>query len=429
MFWKKGKRVVCLGLDGTPYSLLGYLIERGVMPNLKGIVERGTLVESLSSIPEISSVAWTTIFTGSNPAEHGIFGFTDLHANSYRLRFPNFHDVEVPTLWERLGEKKRRSIVINVPATYPAKPVLGKMVAGFVAIDLKKACWPAEWADELERSNYVIDVEVGDYVGEPSGLVEALKQALEVRGRVILDLFEREKFDLFWAVVTETDRLHHFLFDAAYDEGHPLHDAFLDIYRRIDELIGELVKRMGGRTSFFMFSDHGFCGLKQEVNVNVWLQQNGYLAFERTPPESLEDIAQGSRAFALDPSRIFVNLKGRFPKGSVEQGDRDGIVDELAEKLGGLKGPDGEPIIARVFKSEEVYSGHLFDRACDLVLISHPGYDLKGRVRADSLFSRPHFTGMHTRHDAFFLSAQPMKLEEPFEIAQIYNVLAVELGL
>ncbi|HDH97299.1 MAG TPA: hypothetical protein ENF73_06210 [Proteobacteria bacterium] len=429
MFWRKGRKVVCLGLDGTPYSLLTHLIDRGVMPNTKSIVERGTLVESTSSIPEISSVAWTTIFTGKNPAEHGIFGFVDLVPNSYRIRFPSFHDVKAPALWERLTEQKRRSIVVNVPATYPAKPLYGRLVAGFVAIDLKKACWPVEWADELERRGYIIDIEVGDYEGRLGAMIEALHESLEIRSRVILDLFDREKFDLFWAVITETDRLHHFMFDAAYDESHPLHSGFVELYARIDRLVGELAKRMGSRTSFFAFSDHGFCRLKREVNINAWLQQNGYLEFERTPPESLEDIAHGSRAFALDPARIFVNLKGKFPKGSVERGDRDRLVDELAGKLISIADEDGEPVIARVFRREEIYDGPLADRACDLVLIARPGYDLKGRIRADSVFLRSHFTGMHTRHDAFFLSAQPMRLDEPFGIAQIYGILAEELGL
>lgn len=416
-------------MDGTPHSLFDYLIKKGAVPNFARLVERGTLVESLSSVPEISSVAWTTIFTGTNPAGHGIFGFVDLQPYSYKLRFPSFLDVRVPTLWEKLSEKNRRSIIVNIPATYPAKPLLGKLVSGFVAIDLKKAAWPREWAGELERAGYLIDVDVGDYADKKEKLVKALEKSIEVRGRVILDLFEREEFDLFWAVVTETDRLHHFLFDAAFDENHPLHEAFVGVYKKIDELAGELLKRLDGRANFFAFSDHGFTKVEREVNINLWLQKKGYLKFEKSSPKSLEDISSDSIAFALDPARIFLNLKGRFPKGCVEPSNREKIVGEMVDELKKLATEDGKPIISSVFRSEEIYSGPLMDRAPDLVLVSRKGFDLKGKISAENLFSKTHFCGMHTRDDAFFLASERKDFEQPLEIEKIYSILAQELEI
>lgn len=416
-------------MDGTPRSLLDYLIKKGVMPNTARLVERGTFLETISSIPEISSVAWTTIFTGTNPAEHGIFGFVDLQPHSYKIRFPSFFDVRVPALWERLSEKNRRSIIVNIPATYPAKPLLGKLVSGFVAIDLQKACWPKEWAEELERAGYLIDVDVSNYLNDREGLVRALEKSIEVRGRVILDLFVKEEFDLFWAVITETDRLHHFLFDAAFDEGHPLHKAFVEVYGKIDELLGELLRRLDSRTRLFVFSDHGFTKVEREVNINFWLQENGYLKFENSPPASLEDISSESIAFALDPARIFLNLKGRFPKGCVEPSEKERVVDKLACELEKLESEDGKRIISRIFRSEEIYSGPLIDKAPDLVLVSNKGFDLKGRISAKNLFAKTHFAGMHTRDDAFLIASERRAFEHPLEIAKIYSILTQALEM
>ncbi len=59
--------------------------------------------------------------TGANPGTHGIFGFTEFERGSYRIRFPSFPDLKAPTLWDRLGKKGRRSVVINQPSTYPAR--------------------------------------------------------------------------------------------------------------------------------------------------------------------------------------------------------------------------------------------------------------------------------------------------------------------
>ena len=60
-----------------------------------------TLTLSVSSIPEISSVAWSSAITGVNPGKHGIFGFTDLAKGSYITTFPNYLALKAPAFWEQ----------------------------------------------------------------------------------------------------------------------------------------------------------------------------------------------------------------------------------------------------------------------------------------------------------------------------------------
>ena len=62
------------------------------MPNSSRLMEDEIFKKMESSIPEVSSVAWSSIITGKNPGEHGIFGFTDLMPKTYPLIFPNFND-------------------------------------------------------------------------------------------------------------------------------------------------------------------------------------------------------------------------------------------------------------------------------------------------------------------------------------------------
>ena len=96
------------------------------------ILDDARLAPLRSSVPEISSVAWTSFFTGANPGRHGIFGFTDL-GPGYRLRFPSLRDVRVPPLWEEWNARGLRTAILNVPATYPAPDRIdGALVSGFV---------------------------------------------------------------------------------------------------------------------------------------------------------------------------------------------------------------------------------------------------------------------------------------------------------
>ena len=70
-------RIFILALDGTPYTLLKKLIAGNRMPNLKRLVEEADFKQMDSVIPPVSSVAWASFMTGSQPREHGIYGFVE----------------------------------------------------------------------------------------------------------------------------------------------------------------------------------------------------------------------------------------------------------------------------------------------------------------------------------------------------------------
>ncbi len=79
LFPKRSKQALLIGIDGVPYSFLKTCIEKDVMPQLKRILTRGFTLHSMNaSIPDVSSVSWTSFSTGVNPGEHGIYGFTEL---------------------------------------------------------------------------------------------------------------------------------------------------------------------------------------------------------------------------------------------------------------------------------------------------------------------------------------------------------------
>ena len=87
----KNKRTVIIGIDGVSFGLLKELSDKGIMSNFKELRRNGIFSKMESSIPEISSVSWSSIITGKNPGEHNIYGFTDLINGTYSLSFPNFH--------------------------------------------------------------------------------------------------------------------------------------------------------------------------------------------------------------------------------------------------------------------------------------------------------------------------------------------------
>jgi predicted AlkP superfamily phosphohydrolase/phosphomutase len=212
-------------------------------------------------------------------------------------------------------------------------------------------------------------------------------------------------WNLFIGVFTGTDRLQHYFWDDYENTDSPWHKTVIDYYRAVDTVIGEMTEKMSGDTALMMLSDHGFAHLEKEVFINSWLRKQGYLQLKNDSPRSFEDIeVEGTKAFALDPARIYINLKGVMPNGIVSPGpEYEQLIKELTDGFLSLRDEEtGKALITRVFRKKELYTGPLIDKAPDLVLWSAQGYDLKGAVTKNSLLGKSRFTGMHTQEDAFF---------------------------
>lgn len=428
LFRKRDKRRACvIGLDGVPCWLLERLAQQGVMPRTAAIVRDGELSALKAALPPISSVSWTSFMTGANPGEHGIFGFTDVEPQSYRLRFPLFPEVAVPTLWDRLGKAGKRCAVMNQPATYPARPIPGALVSGFVALDLAKSVVPPAYLKPLRDLGYRIDVDTKTARENPDSLLADIDATHAIRRRAGEWLWDREEWDYFQFVVTGTDRLHHFLWQAVESAEGGRHARAMAYYRAVDELVGEFWDRFHkGRSGdregegFFLLSDHGFCALRQEVRLNAWLREAGYLEYRADDPSTVADISDTTRAFALDPGRIHLNVKGRFGRGCVEAAQAPALRAEIAARLRDLRF-EGEPVVRQVFTREEAYHGPRADLGPDLVVLTHNGFDIKGTTKGKEVFGTTHFQGMHTWDDALVWSALPVKADP--EIADLASVI------
>jgi len=423
---KKRSRAVVVGLDGVPFSLLNDLKTTGCIPNMASIFDSGSFNQMEVCIPEISSVSWSSFMTGTQSGEHGIYGFIDLEPATYQMYFPNFSHLKADTLWDILSKKRKKTVVINMPATYPARNLNGALISGFVATDINKAVYPTSLIPRLKEIGYRIDIDMTKAREDSEFLFRDLEATLEGRKRSTELLWPETDWDLFIVVITGTDRLMHFLWDAYEDEHHPYHQDFMDYFRKVDNFIGDIYEKFlnlersnKDKNNFFMLSDHGFTKIETEVYLNRWMQENGYLNFNKENPASIMDIGANSTAFALDPSRIYINLKEKYPLGTVNQNDYEKIRQEIKEGLESITYNNDGPIIEKVYLGEELYKGPHVGSGPDLVALSKKGYDLKGRVNVDSIFGRTSLCGMHSQDDAFFYSSNGDPCDSIFKAKEI----------
>jgi predicted AlkP superfamily phosphohydrolase/phosphomutase len=393
-------RVAFVGVDGVPFSLLADHPEE--FPNFAALADEGSAGAIDSIVPPESSACWPALTTGVNPGETGVYGFSDREVGSYETYIPTGTDVQATRLWDRVTDAERQASVLNVPVTYPPQLNVQRMVTGFLSPkELEKVAHPPEFADTLESLDYKIDVnpKLG-HADDKSEFLENVHETVDARFETFEHVIEADDWDLFFGVFMTTDRVNHFLFED-YESGGDYHDEFLAFYRKVDDYVGRIREMLPESVTLVVASDHGFTTQHHEVYLNTWLEEQGWLTYEDDDHEELADIADDTRAYSLIPGRLYLNLEGREPRGSVPQEEYEERREELKRMLLDLEGPSGDPVAERVVEKEEAFRGDHDDIAPDLVVIPNDGFDLKAGFKGhESTFGHGPRNGMHTFDNA-----------------------------
>lgn len=406
-------RILVLGLDGVSLDIANALAPS--CPNLARIADRATTV--CSELPELSPVNWTSFFTGQGPEVHGIYGFTQIDPRSYTLSINNFEQVSCPTIFDTLGKQGIVSKVINLPTTYPARPLRGMMISGFVADDLARSVYPPFLSAAL--GNYTLEADTTRGVSNPEYMLAELRKTLASRRHALDLLWPDLEWDLFVFVLTETDRLFHFFLPAVLDTAHPLHSGMMALLREWDQLIGEVLARydaLPGPKRLIVLADHGFTDLKTEVDLNAWLMQRGNLLLAGSPAAEWDAsmIASQTTAFALDPGRIHLHCNDIFPAARNARMALAPLLPQFMDELMRLTWR-GERVMKRVYLKEELYGTHATGMAPDLVCEPNPGFDLKAKFDRTEIFGLHGRFGTHTADGAIFFDSerqQPKRIRE-----------------
>jgi predicted AlkP superfamily phosphohydrolase/phosphomutase len=235
-----------------------------------------------------------------------------------------------------------------------------------------------------------------DRVDEKAFLDDA-NRAMDDRERVIFKNLEDDDWDLFVAAIETTDRVSHMMW-RLIDPAHPMYDAALaakygdaieKIYVRADDLVGRLRAKVPRDAIFMVMSDHGFHSFRRGVNLNTWLVQNGYMAFEGQESEkkTLADLFgrgkffQGvdwkrTRAYAVGLGQIYFNMKGREGQGIVSDGaEYKALQEEIRAKLVTLIDPaNGQRVFRDIYRRDDIYTGEFLANAPDLQVGFNDGY-------------------------------------------------------
>jgi predicted AlkP superfamily phosphohydrolase/phosphomutase len=218
--------------------------------------------------------------------------------------------------------------------------------------------------------------------------IEQCLQTDRERVSMFFDALDNIGRGLCVCVFDGTDRVQH-SFWRQLDPEHPAHRGSYQpaaepeiekIYRNADRILGETMKKCRDRNTLLMvISDHGFNSFRYGIDLNRWLEENGYLALTENGrgKKNLAGVDWSkTRAFAIGLSGIYLNLKGREAQGLVDSGaEAVQLREELVEKLQGFIDPlHGKPVVKRVYNAMKIYQGPYKQDAPDLLVGYNAGY-------------------------------------------------------
>jgi len=295
----------------------------------------------------------------------------------------------------------------------------------------KDFTWPPEFAASLEGYQIEQPLATMGYSrAADRELIRSSLEILEQQGETALRLLAREPWDFFFVCFTGTDRIQHRLWnhlERIKDEGGRMRDeatrnrraADEDIedaeffrenleryYGLLDATIGRLVEAAGEQANCIVLSDHGFGPAPQRAvyrralarqlgleagegaggfyGLRAWLERHGILSGDRVRRflvgarlrrvlSRLTRLALRKEQEAWRSSRAYLVILHKYIGGiginlAPSDPEYETLRQSLMARLTDVRDPDsGEPIIAAVWRREEIYHGPRIEVCPDVV--------------------------------------------------------------
>jgi predicted AlkP superfamily phosphohydrolase/phosphomutase len=194
-------------------------------------------------------------------------------------------------------------------------------------------------------------------------------------------VWQSREADFLMLVEIGPDRLHHGFFEHL-SETHPRHRPESPeialaraYYAALDEELGALCALADTDTAILVASDHGARPLRSAFCISEWLIREGLLTLRERPLQAAPLRAEWvdwerSQVWAEGGyyARVFVNLRGREPRGAVAPEAYEALRRELRARLLAITAADGSPWRNRVEAPDELYR-QVAGQAPDLIAI------------------------------------------------------------
>lgn len=421
------KKTIMVILDGLDYEYIKNNLNQ--FEFFKGLYEKHRLCSLESVIPADSIPSWTTIYTGLNPAEHGVLESID-YLDFKNKQKGDYSIIQGHSFWDLLGKKGKKVFIFNPFMAYPAWNVNGLMICGPVF----------EGGDVSTNRPDLVNMKsmpsIGGMVDHPTDkeMLQFYKETMELSQKqfdTFHEYFQKDKYDFAFLGVTTPDRMQHFLWrytdseDRTFPGENKLQNSIFEMYQLMDENVKRIMDDYGEEYNVVVISDHGH-GRRCEKTfyINQWLISQGIIKDKSKKKRFVEYaknstfkflttfhiVETGTRFFKhfkfahkiKNADYVFSNKKqkvfapkfdGCNPFGGIvvtrSEFDSDDDYEMMRQKIidGLLHVKDhGKHIMIWVKRREEIYEGSMVENYPDIVYQMKPEYGVDRGLFGKRLF-------------------------------------------
>jgi predicted AlkP superfamily phosphohydrolase/phosphomutase len=477
-------KLIIIGIDGMDFDL--YAKWKKDLPNLRKLSEQGISLPLESVYPPDSICAWTTIFTGLDPSEHGLL-YTINYLNKNKEIDIDTSAFAGKTFWDIVGINNKRVCIVNPFLAYPPWKVNGVMVSGPVFIDGTAKSYPENvlYDYQIPELGGIVDFPTEKTLQNFLDKTKCSTRALTTFGK---ELYQKEEWNIFFITFLTLDRIKHFMWryqdheDPTYPGNNPFENSIKETYQYFDSIVGEFLEIAKNNTATMVLSDHGHqrrC--YRIVNINEYLRRLGYLQVNIPSIKyfssnywiekiknlllktivvfHLEDISSKLIKYipyksALKKGTFVTNYKDSVAFADVEFSGKnpsvgirlnkevisfknkkyDDIREKIISEMVDLIDPvTGKKIALWVKKREDVYSGTFLERFPDILMQFEDNYGIDfalfGAIITDSV-SHKKISGGHRFNGVLFLSPNYfIKSMKKYHLRYIFPLILDIMGI
>lgn len=289
-------KMLVIGIDGGHIGAYN----RGWTPFIESIIEKW---DSIDLKEDLISRGWCEILTGHHGSETGALYDKPLinQTYSWTLKF-KISDIEslednVVPIWKKLNMNGYSVGIMNVPTTFPAPAVDGFFVSGggggesVVQDPHYEMCYPSSIINVLKKLNYIVDERFHSLVYEKKirkfkDIFNRLSVKNKNRTESFLELSKIFNVDFGFVVYKSSSVITEmFIMPELFRKSMNYENIDCELlsfaqqyYKEFDKNIESLVRNTNP-DEILLVSDHGMCVAKHRVNLNYFLNQSGFFAF------------------------------------------------------------------------------------------------------------------------------------------------------
>lgn len=412
------KKTIMVLLDGLDYEYIEKNLSSFVL--FRKLHQEKKLCPLESVVPADSIPSWMTIYTGMNPAEHGVLESID-YLSFKNQRHGDYSVIQKNTFFDVLSRQGKKVFVFNPFMAYPAWDVNGLMICGpvFEGGDVS--------TNHPEMVQLVNLPDIGGMVEQPANkeMYNFYQNTMELSQRqfnAFHKYFKQDSYDFAFCGITTPDRMQHFLWryndpgDRTHPKNNPLLGSILKMYQLMEKNVQKIMDDYGEEYNIVVISDHGH-GRRCEKTfyINQWLISQGIIKDKSKKKRSIEyakntafkvmatmkcvrsgtqlfkkfkfahKVKNADYVFSSDEEMVYVpKFDGTNPFGGIivnrekfaSDEDYEAMRQRIIDGLQDVK-DHGKSIMFWVKRREEIYAGKKVENYPDIVyrMLSEYGVD------------------------------------------------------